>query len=273
MRTLSSRDNAHIKRLHELARSARARRMHRLTLLDGAHLVSAALERGWPMRELLVSDEGLNTPEILRLLESAGGVPITHVSGSTFAHVSPVDTPSGILALIDYPTEHAASPAAGRSILILEAVQDPGNLGSILRTAAAAGVRDVFLTESSTQAWSPRALRAGMGGHFELCIREGLAVSEGLEGSSIAAVLDAFAGTVIATALGAESQSLFALDLRTPVAWLFGAEGAGLSQALARRAEVRVCIPMPGRVESLNVGAAVAVCLFEQLRQSAYSAR
>lgn len=267
MRTLSSRDNAHIKLLHELAHSARARRMHRLTLLDGAHLVGVALTRGWPIREVLVGDAGLRTPEILRLLEAVGDAPITHVVGNAFAHISPVDTPSGVVALIDYPAENHHAPPSGRSILILEAVQDPGNLGSILRTAAAVGMCDVFLSEASTQAWSPRALRAGMGGHFELCIREGL------DASSLLELLEGFPGRVVATTLDEETQSLFSVDLRAPVAWLFGAEGAGLSRGLRTRADIKVMIPMSGRVESLNVGAAVAVCLFEQLRQSDASNR
>lgn len=258
MRALSSRDNAHIKLLHELARSARERRARNLTLLDGAHLVTAAIGSGWPLREILVSDEGLTNPEIIRIIDAAGMVPVTHVVGKLFAHISPVDTPSGIVALIDYPAELGGQPAPDQSILVLEAVQDPGNLGSILRTAAAAGVRDVFLTESSTQAWSPRALRAGMGGHFELRIREGVDAPR---------ILDAFGGRVIATTLEAATQELYVVDLRAPVAWLFGAEGSGLSAQLERRADIKVTIPMPGRVESLNVGAAVAVCLFEQLRQ------
>lgn len=259
MRTLSSRDNPHIKLLHELASSARERRLRRLTLLDGAHLVAAARACGWPIQEILVSDEGLANPEIVRLLDEATGcIATTHVVGRAFAHISPVDTPSGIVALIDYPADDGAPPAPGASILVLEAVQDPGNLGSILRTAAAAGLRDVFLTESSTQAWSPRVLRAGMGGHFELRIREG---------ADAANVLDAFTGQSIATMLGDAARPLFSVDLRQPVAWLFGAEGAGLSDRLAARADTKVTIPMPGRVESLNVGAAVAVCLFEQLRQ------
>jgi len=109
MRTLSSRDNPHIKLLHELASSARERRLRRLTLLDGAHLVAAARACGWPIHEILVSDEGLANPEIVRLLDEATGcITTTHVLGRAFAHISPVDTPSGIVALIDYPADDGA---------------------------------------------------------------------------------------------------------------------------------------------------------------------
>lgn len=262
MKTLSSRDNAQVKRLHALAHSARERRKLGLTLLDGVHLVEVALARGVPLAEVYVSDEGLARAEIVALLARCeAAARVVHLQGNLFAHVSPVETPSGILALIDMPSPAAASVtavAAGASILLLDGVQDPGNLGTILRTAASAGVRDVFLGAGCTQAWSPRALRAGMGGQFELAIREGM---------DPIAVLDAFPGPALATALDDTARALYDLDLRGPVAWLFGAEGLGLSPALLARADMRVMIPMPGAVESLNVGAAVAVCLFEQVRQ------
>ncbi len=148
-------------------------------------------------------------------------------------------------------------PAPPFDCLLLEEIQDAGNLGSILRTAAAAGVREVHLSRGSAFAWSPRVLRAGQGAHFSLAIREGAALAE---------VAAAFRGSVVATAPDAP-ESLFALDLRPPVAWIFGNEGAGISPALAAQATHRAHIPMPGGAESLNVAAAAAVCLFEAVRQ------
>ncbi|MCX7893875.1 MAG: RNA methyltransferase [Burkholderiales bacterium] len=148
-------------------------------------------------------------------------------------------------------------PAPPFDCLLLEEIQDAGNLGSILRTAAAAGVREVYLSKGSVFAWSPRVLRAGQGAHFSLAIREGAALAE---------VAAAFRGTVVATCPDAP-ESLFALDLGPAVAWIFGNEGAGISPALAARATRRAHIPMPGGAESLNVAAAAAVCLFEAVRQ------
>ena len=265
MKAISSRDNPMVKRLHALANSARERRKLGETLLDGAHLLDAALQQQWPLKAIVVSDSGCAQLEIEDLLaRCAHDIPRYQLPDALFAHISPVDSPSGVIAIIDLPPEpdpaRLADGAAlsAHSLVVLDGVQDPGNLGTILRTAAAAGVRDVLLTPGCAGAWSPRALRAGMGAHFGLRIRERVDAVD---------VLGAFRGAILATALGEGARSLYELDLDAPVAWLFGAEGQGLSPALLARADQRVIIPMAAGVESLNVGAAVAVCLFEQARQ------
>jgi TrmH family RNA methyltransferase len=263
LKTITSRDNPAVKRLHGLATSARDRRQHGQTLLDGPHLVAAALDLGWPLRELVVSDRGLATIEIASLIERCAALPVTHLTGPLFAHVSPVDSPSGLLAVIDLP----APPAAQRfseSLLVLDGVQDAGNLGTILRTAAAAGLGDVLLTAGCAQAWSPRVLRAGMGGHFRLRIHEQVDVGRALRD---------YPHRILATGLGAGARELYDADLCAPVAWLFGAEGRGVSPEAAALATGTIVIPMPGAVESLNVAAAAAVCLFEQLRQRRAAAK
>lgn len=265
MKAISSRDNPMVKRLHALANSARERRKLGETLLDGAHLLDAALQQQWPLKAIVVSDSGCAQLEIEDLLaRCAHDLPRYQLPDALFAHISPVDSPSGVIAIIDLPPEpdpaRLADGAAlsAHSLVVLDGVQDPGNLGTILRTAAAAGVRDVLLTPGCAGAWSPRALRAGMGAHFGLRIRERVDAVD---------VLGAFRGAILATALGEGARSLYELDLDAPVAWLFGAEGQGVSPALLACASQRVIIPMAGDVESLNVAAAVAVCLFEQARQ------
>lgn len=259
MKTITSRDNPLVKRLHGLAQDGRERRARGETLLDGAHLVAAAHAAGWPLKALVVSESGARRIEHLRLLEAVGGaLPRYLLPDALFRHVSPVDAPSGLLAIIDLPQATVAGALDG-NLVVLDAVQDPGNLGTILRTAAAAGIRRVLLGPGCAQAWSPRVLRAGMGAHFVLEIEEGVALCERLEG---------YPGRCLATALGDGAAPLYALDLRSPVAWLFGAEGQGLSAALLARADQRVIIPMAPGIESLNVAAAVAVCLFEQARQT-----
>jgi len=127
----------------------------------------------------------------------------------------------------------------------------------VLRSAAAAGVAQVFLSPGSVVAWSPKTLRAGQGAHVFLAIHEGV---------DLVAIARRHPGAILATDAGAE-RSLYDVDLRGAVGWAFGNEGAGLSPALADAARTRVRIPMPGQAESLNVAAAAAVCLFEQLRQ------
>jgi len=258
LKHITSRDNPTVKRLHGLAHSARDRRSHGQTLLDGPHLVRAALDVRHPLRELVVSDHGLTREEISLLVGRCQDVSILHLSDSLFAHVSPVDTPSGVMAVIDLPDHSSTGRAFDGSLLVLDGIQDAGNLGTILRTAAAAGIPDVLLSAGCAQAWSPRVLRAGMGGHFCLRIHEGVDIAEALKG---------YRGSVLATGLGRGARELYDYDLRGPVAWLFGSEGGGLSTEVAALAQGMVIIPMAEGVESLNVGAAAAICLFEQMRQ------
>ena len=256
MKRISSRDNAIVKHVHALASSARERRKSAQTLLDGPHLLEVALAHAYPLASVIVSDSGAEQPEIAALLARCAGVPCILLPDSLFAFVSPVDSPSGILAVIA-PPEAGPGRVITDSCIVLDAVQDPGNLGSILRSAAAVGVREMLLTPGCAQAWAPRVLRAAMGAHFTLSIREG---------ADVASLLAAYPGAILATALH-DSTDLYRLDLRGPVAWLFGSEGQGLSPAIAALASGRVRIPMPGGMESLNVGVAAGVCLFEQLRQ------
>lgn len=257
MRSLSSRDNPYVKYLYGLAHSARDRRDAGQTVLDGAHLVKAALDAGRTFDQLVVSDQGLHNSEIAQLVQRCPDGALTHLSDTLFAHVSPVDTPSGVLGVIDMPGA-PPPPDFDRSVVVLDAVQDPGNLGALLRTVAAAGLQDVLLTRGCAQAWSPRVLRAAMGGHFALRIHEQADATQ---------VLNDYPGEILATGVGAGAADLYALDLAQPVAWLFGAEGRGLSDALSALATQRVTIPMNAAVESLNVAVAAAVCLFEQRRQ------
>ncbi|THF66209.1 RNA methyltransferase [Pseudothauera nasutitermitis] len=259
MKAITSRDNPTVRRLRALAGSARERRKLGQSVLDGAHLITAALDAGWTLRELAISEQGLQSAEIVRLAERCAGTSceVLRLPDAVLAQISPVDTPAGILASFDLPAEPAPR-AFTDSLLVLDGVQDAGNLGAILRTAAAAGIQDALLSPGCAQAWAPRVLRAGMGAHFALRIHER---------ADLAAALAGYPGQVLATALRDDSWDLYELDLRAPVAWLFGAEGQGLSPEALALASRHVRIPMPGRLESLNVGAAVAICLFEQLRQ------
>ncbi len=256
MKLISSRDNATVKHLHALATSARERRGSGETLIDGAHLLGVALERGVRPKLVVVSESGRGQAEIAALLEACSALNCIELPDRLFAHVSPVDAPSGVLALITIPPAASEVSVTG-SCVVLDGVQDPGNLGTILRTAAAVGVADVLLAPGCAQAWSPRVLRAAMGAHFGLRIFENVDAQAALAG---------FPGAILATDLQ-DSVELYELDLRGPVAWLFGSEGQGLSPAMLALATQRVLIPMPGGMESLNVGVAAGVCLFEQLRQ------
>lgn len=256
MKKIISRENATFKLLKLLTHSSRERRKRGKTVLDGMHLVSAWCERFGAPELLAVSESGMLRPEIRDWLAAHPQI-VRHVlSDVLFGEVSPVDTPTGILALVCVPRPPVDCALQG-SCVLLEAIQDAGNLGSILRTAAAAGLTDVFLGPGCAQAWSPRVLRAAMGAHFQLRIHEHAALEQ---------VLGRFAGTSIATQPDA-GATLYEADLSGPVAWIFGNEGSGLTVPTAAMAQRALRIPMPGRVESLNVAAAAAICLFEEVRQ------
>lgn len=252
---ISSRDNPLFKKLKKLAESARERRKAGVALLDGIHLVEAALMANITPQLLAVSESGMSHAEIASLLQKLPKVQTVLLADGLFAEVSPVETPAGILALIDVPHLHV--PPKPDFALLLEDVQDPGNLGALLRSAAAAGVQVVWLSTGCADAWSPKVLRAGMGAHFVLAIEER---------SNLLEKATAFAGMAVATSLAA-TRSLYELDLTGPVALLAGNEGAGLSAELLAAANTQIRIPMPGRIESLNVAAATSICLFERVRQ------
>lgn len=256
MKTITSADNPRFRALLKLAQSSRERRATGMSLLDGIHLVAAYADHVGLPTEIILSRDGAGSAEVAQLLARMQGVEAVLLSDVLFRQLSSVSTPTGVIALVPTPRVAAPRTLTGASVW-LEDIQDPGNVGSILRSAAAAGIATVCLSRHSVHAWSPRVLRAGMGAHFALRV---------IEGADLSVLARDYAGRIIATGIG-EGRPVFDADLAGDVALLFGNEGAGLSPALAALAHETVHIPMPGRAESLNVGAAAAVCLFERVRQ------
>ncbi len=256
IKRISSRDNPFYKSLHKLSSSARERRELGQTLLDGPHLLRAFLDAGGRPKHLLVNETALQDAETAALLDACGDVPRTRLDDALFAQLSELKTPNGLLALIDIPQARVET-GHSQFALLLEDIQDPGNLGSILRSAAAAGCDAVFLSPGCADAWSPRVMRAGMGGHFALSVTESIDLLE---------VASKFTGKIMAASLQAD-RSLYDSNLRGKLAFAIGNEGAGLSTALLEEVQQHFIIPMPGKVESLNAAAATAVCLFEAVRQ------
>lgn len=253
---ITSRDNPLFKRLKKLAESARERRETRTTLLDGEHLVEAYLDAGGRPLALLHS-ESCAAAVWQRLSARCAGAKIAALSDGLFAELSPVDSPAGLLAEAAWlnPAPRDAQPL----VLLLEDIQDPGNLGSLLRSAAAAGATLAVLSKGCHDAWSPKALRGGQGAQFVLPMLLRADLVRWVQTQNV---------PVWALALGGE-RTLFDTDLSQPAAILVGNEGAGLSEEILQLATARVRIPMPGKVESLNAAAAAAVALFEAVRQRA----
>ena len=258
MKKIASAANPRYKQLRQLIESSRERRRAGLTVLDGIHLVQAYQGSAGAPDQLVISQAGNENIEIKQIIKKCSSSEILELSDSLFHSLSQLASPTGVLAVVKTPRPRPV-PANMSACLLLEDLQDPGNLGSILRTAAAAGIGHVLLSRNSVHAWSPRVLRAGMGAHFMLEVHEQ---------SDLLAAAAAFDGTVVAASSGA-SRSLYELDLTGRIAFALGNEGGGLSKALRAAAHAEVSIPMPGKAESLNVAAAAAVCLFERVRQRA----
>lgn len=258
MKTISSRDNPLYKELKQLATSSQARRKAGRTLLDGVHLSQAWLDmRGLPL-QCIVSESALANPEVADIVmrcENQHGH-VTALPDALYNAVSQVEHGVGLMFMVETPV--AALPAAlSVNAVLLDNVQDPGNVGSILRSAAAAGITQVFCSSGTAFCWSPKVLRAAMGAHFVLDIHEN---------ADLAALVKASRIAVLATSGYAQTR-LYDAELRQPVAWIFGHEGQGVADDLLSLATQTVVIPHLGQVESLNVAACAAVCFFEQVRQ------
>jgi len=255
MSPLRSRDNPRVRRWRALTHEARARRAERRALIEGPHLLAAYLDAGARPQAIVASESAGADPEIAALVRRCGREPV-RLTDPLFRWIVDVASPVGIAAEIALP-EAGADVGRARHAVFLDGIQDGGNVGAILRSAAALGVDTAVLGPGCADAWSPKVLRAGMGGHFSLRIAET---------EDLAAALDEFNGPVVcAAAQGGKAPA--DVDLSGRLGWILGAEGRGVSDALAALATHRVTIPMATEIESLNVAAAAAILLYERARQ------
>jgi TrmH family RNA methyltransferase len=255
---ITSDANAYYRHLQRLASSSRACREAGRTLAEGIHLVECAASARADILTVVLSEAA--APEAKSLGESVAanaGCRVIDLSPRLYSAISPVEHGTGIVAEIAI-TQHALPRALGADAVYLDGVQDPGNAGALLRTAAAAGIRHVAASCGTTFLWSPKVLRAAMGAHFVLALYEDVPADQ---------LAAAFAAERLAADAHA-TESLYAANWgMSPTVWLFGAEGAGLAKTTASQAQRRLRIPIDPDVESLNVAAAAAICLFEQRRR------
>ena len=256
MNTIESAQNPALKHLAKLLRSARARRESGQAVLEGVHLLSAYLQAGGQVLQVYVPASKMQQPETARLLSQLPPERVVQTAGAALQKITSLTDAEEITALIALPPTEPFDAEA--DCVVLERIQDPGNIGTILRSAAAAGVGQVVLSADCADAWSPKVLRAGMGAHFALRL---------FVEPDLAAWRERCHVPLLATALHRNSVSLYDCDLRAPAAWLFGNEGAGVSETMLAAASRLVHIPMAVQTESLNVAMAATVCLFEQMRQ------
>ena len=254
MKLITSRDNALYKELKHLATSAQARRKAATTLLDGVHLCQAYLDMVGQPVWCVVNEAAQRHPEIAQLIQRTEHQLV--LADALYQSLSQVEHGVGIFFVAQIPQADTPTQIL-ESAVVLENLQDPGNLGSVLRSAAAAGIRKVFCSPQTVSAWSPKVLRAGMGAHFLMEIHEQADLLTLLKNSQL---------PTLATSSYA-TKTIYECDLSEGVIWLFGHEGQGLSDELMGCATTQVKIPHRGNIESLNVAACAAVCFFEQVRQ------
>lgn len=242
---VQSRDNAFVKDLRRLAQDSAAYRKQGRVWLEGDHLCRAALARGvrpaigvyaesfWPLAQ-----EEYRHAAIKSIV----------IADALWSDVSGLESPARMGFVLDMPGSAALVP--GEPTVVLDRLQDAGNVGSILRSASAFGFRQIAAIKGTAALWSAKVLRAGMGAHF------GLRLVEGLDATDI----DALGLPLLATSSHG-GEFLHAAALPWPCGWIMGHEGQGVSLALQERASQLIRIAQPGGEESLNVGAAAAICL------------
>lgn len=257
MTVITSRDNPRVRRWRALARDARARRKEKRALVEGEHLVAAFLDAGGRIEELILAKSA--APQFAALSKRCAKAPVV-LADAVFRAIADTDAPAGIAAEIALPDPDPELKAA-KSCVFLDGIQDAGNVGAILRSAGAFGIRHAVLGKGCADAWSPKVLRAGMGAHFSMTIQES---------ADLAVAISSFGGR-LACAEPRDGVALANANLSGRIGWLLGAEGQGVSPALRALAALKVTIPMPGGAESLNVAAAAAICFYEFSRRAARS--
>jgi RNA methyltransferase, TrmH family len=257
MLRVTSRNNPRLVAAAALIHSSRDRRKTGRCVLEGEHLIAVYLDRIGAPETLLVVEDRIADPRHAALIARMPGRDVLAVPAAIFGEVSTLPAAVGVLAVVTTPVLPIPAPASLH--LLLEDVQDPGNVGMMLRTAAAAGVDQVILSKQCAFAWAPKVLRAGQGAHFLTTI---------VEDANLVAWARGFRalGGVYAT-VASRGADLYATAFPPRVAIMIGNEGAGLSAGLLDEASARITIPMPGGAESLNAAAAAAVVLFECVRQ------
>jgi RNA methyltransferase, TrmH family len=260
---MTGASHSSVKRYRELARNPPTNGLERELLLDGPHLLFEAHESGIAIESAAFEQDAFNDPAIRTLAEQllADGADVFIVSRKTLESMSPVRSPAGAVGIArrTLPTLTDALASSNALIIVAHDVQDPGNVGGIIRTAEAAGATAFVATASTADPLGWKALRGSMGSGLRLPVVRG----------EIGDVLRALrtAGVETSALVPRAGRPLFEADFRQPSALILGSEGAGVPADILLQVERRITIPMRHPVESLNVGVAAALVLYEAFRQ------
>lgn len=253
---ITSLQNPRVKLANALQTQAKTRRKERKIVLEGTRLLRDAVERGFKPEFILYTPREADY-EVIALLQDKGDV--VPVTDDVMRHVTETQQPQGIIGV--FPLPMPSLPSDPSRVLILDAVRDPGNMGTILRTAAAAGVQVVILAPGCVDHYNPKVLRGGMGAHFRLPIIED-------KWPQIVRYCETLA---VYLTTGAGETRYDSVDWTQPWAVIIGGEADGAGSEAAALAKHRVAIPMAAQTESLNAAVASAVILFEAQRQRTQS--
>ncbi len=256
---ISSPQNPTVKLAKQLLTNHRQRKKNGLTVIEGTHLIEASLKANYPIKQILIAEQASEQAEVIELVKACKNknIAILTLADNLYKNIRTLGTGIDIMAII--PMQSLDLPIINEDCLIINDVQDSGNLGTLLRTSASVGVKHIICTPKTAKAWSPKALRASMGANFSLHIYENIAIAE---------VLAKVKVPMLATS-SHTTQTIYQSDLSAPVAWIMGHEGQGVCDELLNQA-TKITIPQPNGQESLNVAIAGALCMYEMLRQREY---
>jgi TrmH family RNA methyltransferase len=275
---IRSRKNPHIKLLKDLVMGGRLRRSHNAAWVEGERLCRSYFDTQTSLpilvasEKLLLADVVASAPRGIQSFREVWTIP-----ADCFSEITQIESSLGWGLVIEVPilsgsnddlTNNETQLSAGRkalmqsAVVIVDRIQDPGNLGALLRSAAAAGIAQCWCITGTVDPWSPKVLRAAMGAHFQMTIRQGVNAKQAID----ACRLRGF--HLLSTANQPDAVSLYSaeLQLNQPIAWVFGQEGDGVAQEFLSQAQV-VVIPQTAAVESLNVAVAAGICFFEMCRR------
>ena len=251
---IKSRNSTVFKKFKKLYSTKGFRFEEGKTILDGPHLINTCHESGGKVEEFIV-DASVQTDENKKLLANHPEKKIHVLSHELFCAISDLHSVTGLMAIIDIPKFSPYKNDNGFHLL-LDDIQDPGNLGAILRTHAAAGNKLVFLSKGCCDLWSPKVIRGSQGAQFVLtCYQQ----------QDLASLIDGFNFSTFC--LGMKGESVLRRKLEKNVAFVLGNEGRGINPMLLEKSDQMLSIPMTNKIESLNVGVAASIIIYEYARQ------
>lgn len=260
--TIASAQNSTIKLAKALLTNNRQRVKHGKTVLEGTHLLEAAMQAEYEIEQILVAESSLQNNEVLNLLtqltNKASNINLLKIEDKLYQSIRTLGTGIDIMAIV--PIKKTELPNIDADSLILNDVQDSGNVGTLLRTASAIGIKNIICTSGTAGIWSPKTMRAGMGAQFRLHVYENVDLKELLTKVQV---------PMLATSPHT-NNIIYKQDLSKPMAWIMGHEGQGVCDELLAKA-TPIALPQPNGQESLNVAIAGALCMYEMLRQRSFN--